>query len=669
MTGQTAPVFSPVTSPRGRRWRGLSPRLRGLIAGLVLMFSTGTELFKNHVVMRRNAEEGMRQSLRRAAAACAQAVDPEIHQTLTDPSREETPAYEEACRRLLNAKTAEEGPDSFVFVYTCILKDGKVHFVLDPTPAGDADGDGVDDKSHVMQEYPEASPELVSTLLHGRPAVMAEPQKDRWGTFLSGYAPIVDGNGRTVAAVGVDMKLSVYEGNIAAITKATVFSSFGALSISVLAGAAVWAYERRHQRTIRALIRSTEVAQAADRAKSRFLATMSHEIRTPMNGVMGMTELLRTTPLTEVQRDYLETIYLSGENLLTIIDAILDYSRIETGSLTVESAPVHVAEVLQEVSALYRPQAEARGLAFHSVTDAGTPAIISTDPQRLRQILKNLLANAVKFTAGGSVELRVSPSPLADGRPGICFAVTDTGIGMSAEEQAALFKPFSQVDSSTTRVYEGLGLGLVICDRICTAMGGSMKVESVPGQGSTFSFTLPLPPSAESGQKTFAVAASLQPPAAPAAPAVTVQSRKTAPVSPPVLPAVTAAVEKKATAPVTGIAPATEPLIVCGDRLLRALLSRLVEKTGTAATSVETMEAALEFLQKSPGTLVFLDADIVPEDRVENAEAFARRLPAGSKLAVFADDLNPADSQALMAAGVASILPRIPKLAEIAKIL
>lgn len=613
------------------RWRRLRPRLTGVIAGLVLLLSMGAELVRYHGKQRTREQEVMRNSLRRAAAACAQTVDPAVHESLTDPSQEGSSPYNEACRKLQQAKTAEEDPDYFAFVYTCILRDGKVYFILDPTPAGDSDGDGVDDKSHLMQEYPEASQELVLTLLSGKSSVMAEPQKDRWGTFLSGYAPVKDSNGQTIAVVGVDMKLSLYEGKLRTIWESSLVSGLGALSLSLLAGIAVWSYEKRHQKTVQALVKATETAQAADRAKSRFLATMSHELRTPMNGVMGMTELLLTTPLTDVQRDYLDTIQVSAGNLLAIMDDILDFSRIDAGSLTLESVPVPVEEVLKAAGGHVQPQATEKGLNFQVVTEEGTPSQVVTDATRLRQVLVKLGGNAAKFTASGSVRLQASPAQLADGRSGVRFSVTDTGIGIEPEQLERLFKPFSQVDSSTTRKYGGSGLGLVICERLCRAMGAEIHVDSTPGRGSTFCFTLP----AGTGADRIGSSHAPQEPAA-------------------------------ATGTVTEVPHA---VIVCADRLLRTLLIRLMEKTGCETEGVDTVEAALSSAVRHPSLFVVLDLDLVSENQAGFLSSLMQRLPATARLAVVGEELAPDDQTRLQAVGVAAVLPRIPKVADLANLL
>ena len=200
-------------SPHGSEKFGAVARsrvsLNALLAGLVLLVITGAMLLHFHLAMTRNADQTMRNSLRRAALACSLTVDPEVHGSLTDALQEGSPPYLEACRLLEDAKTAMEGPEKFRFVYTCVLQDGEVRFILDPTPAGDADRDGVEDKSHLMESYPEASFELITTLKTGEVTVMKEPQGDRWGTFLSGHAPICDHSGKVIAAVGVDMDLAL----------------------------------------------------------------------------------------------------------------------------------------------------------------------------------------------------------------------------------------------------------------------------------------------------------------------------------------------------------------------------------------------------------------------------------------------------------------------------
>ncbi len=245
-----------------------------------------------------------------------------------------------------------------------------------------------------------------------------------------------------------------------------------------------------------ALIKAKEVAENADRAKSEFLAIVSHEIRTPITGVIGFTKLLRETPLSPDQQNFVDMIGSSSLTLETLIGDILDMSKMEAGKIDIEHKPFALKNAVEEVLTFFTPRARAAGLTLDARIDPDMPPVINGDPTRLRQILVNLIGNAIKFTERGGVTVSLSCGR-GSFLPGnnsrelrLFFAVSDTGIGIPADKISQLFQPFSQVDQSLSRRRSGTGLGLIISKRLCEFMGGAISVESEAGHGTTFRFTL-----------------------------------------------------------------------------------------------------------------------------------------------------------------------------------
>jgi signal transduction histidine kinase/CheY-like chemotaxis protein len=233
-------------------------------------------------------------------------------------------------------------------------------------------------------------------------------------------------------------------------------------------------------------------AREASKAKSEFLANMSHEIRTPLNGVIGFTDLLKSTPLNDTQKKYVENANLSGHTLLAIINDILDFSKIEAGMMEFESIKTDLLGLIDEVTGLAALGAQKKGLAMVKNLDRHLPQFVFTDPLRLKQIITNLLSNAVKFTESGEIDFSVKINPVSVDEAIFRFSVSDTGIGISEEQKSRLFKAFSQADNSTTRKYGGTGLGLIISDKIARNMGSRIEFDTHPQGGSVFYFDIKL---------------------------------------------------------------------------------------------------------------------------------------------------------------------------------
>ena len=280
-------------------------------------------------------------------------------------------------------------------------------------------------------------------------------------------------------------------------------------AITVVALGVHW----RH-RLLRELNRALIAARAAGQARSRFIATMSHEIRTPLNGIVGAAEMLRSSSLDEGQRKALHVLSHSTEALMALVNHVLDFSKLEAGRMETERVAFDLHELIQDAVELFAAQADTKGVALSAHVRRDVPVQVIGDPARLRQILHNLVANAVKFTASGEVHLCATTAAGADGRPWLRLSIRDTGIGMTVAQRGRLFEAFEQGDASTTRRFGGTGLGLAISRELAELLGGRFEVESEPGHGSTFTLHLPLTLAAEPAALASDHAAAVPPPPA-----------------------------------------------------------------------------------------------------------------------------------------------------------
>jgi signal transduction histidine kinase/ActR/RegA family two-component response regulator len=587
------------------------PLLHGMQAGSVMMVISSLGLFYLWHSAWQSQLEAVRTELAQLARVAATLVDGDRHRLLKSQSQAGSPDHLSLLAPLVKFHKATS---DIIYVYTAILDKNRIYYVLGTDYLYRVEGDS-QMPDPIMAPHGTSDATLRHALEQHEVTVDEEPVKEAVRSYMSAYAPFYDSQGRFVGVAGVDMWVRDFDTRVGAIRRAGIGAFAVVAMLSVLAGFLVFRLSRtasrarRRDRIIQARLaeakKQAEVqaqrAEEASKAKSDFLAMMSHEIRTPMNGVLGFANLLLETPLNAEQREFAETVQRSGDALLTIINDVLDYSKIEAGRMTVERVDFDLYSVCDEVRKILRSAIAERGLTVILSYDAALPRRIKGDPVRLRQVVLNLASNAVKFTERGAVRIEVSRLDADQ----VKISVVDSGIGISEEQLNRMFRRFTQADSSTTRRYGGTGLGLAISKTLVELMGGTIGVHSEPGTGSTFWFTLPL---IAATQSQGDVQAAVSPPAsAPARAPVAVPVLVDAVGEPPAAPRAAVAAQSSA-----------RRLLLVEDNFVNERVAvYMLAKLGYPVDVARHGREAIDMLSKAAYDLVLMDCQMPEMDGFE----------------------------------------------------
>lgn len=430
-----------------------SPLREAVLTGLSIFAVAATGLVITYRTAQESLLDQIRNQIRQSATLAASEINPALHATLTRPEQMDGADYRRAATPLLLLRRAV--PEIY-YAYTLIPGPRGPRFVLDSSRFVRNPGDTTP-VARIGELYNEAPAAARTALSSGQVTVSRDPYTDRWGTFLSSFAPFRDGSGRIAGVVGIDISLARLHGYLQPLRLSLALALGGSAVLAALSALGRWRSLQTQARAIEEFARSQKLAEqaaaaaeAANRAKTTFLATVSHEIRTPLNGVIGLTGIVLASKLTERQRECLDTVRSSAQSLLTILNDILDFSAIEAGTLRLRQETTPLRPLLEEVIDLCAPQAHGRGLELTLTIADGVPEHITTDPLRLRQILLNLLNNAIAFTQQGEVELSVVRPDESTDHPELEFAVRDTGPGIPAAERERLFQPFNRLGDSSS---------------------------------------------------------------------------------------------------------------------------------------------------------------------------------------------------------------------------
>ena len=643
----------------------------------LIVASVGLASVQVYHQTRSTLEAHLSEQLLSIVRSAAPLVDGDLHQLVSggpDGAPRQRDEFEELRSQMVKVQTANglSGHGSPVYTFRKAADFKRTHeleFVIMTTP---------DEHGHwfVGNRY-RATPHLLQALA-GVPAA-THVYHDTEGDWISAAAPIRDSHGTIVGVLQADHHAEYFESEA---RRQALLILLIAMASIIAGGALAYVLARNLVRPIRTLMvanralgtgqfsarihesRSDEFgelfltfnhmaeylevqtkalvvarteAEAGSRAKSEFLATMSHELRTPLNGVLGMTELLLGSQLDEDQREDAQVVKQSALALLAILNDVLDFSKTESGRIELEAVPVDVRKLCHEVLMLFSSTIAQKPVTLTGDIAAETPLQVEGDPGRLRQVLANLVGNALKFTEKGAVQLCVLPR--ADG---LRFEIRDTGIGMDDSVRARLFQPFTQADGTFTRRFGGTGLGLAICKRFVEMMQGSIEVTSEPGAGSTFAFEVPL--------RTLVAAPA--PEITPAPAAVSSHGAIPAPTASPLAALLPLPVDPPAQAPVPDGVLAV--LVVEDLELNRRIVVKMLEKIGCKVAIAEDGSKAVEQWRRQRFDLIFMDCMMPVMDGFQATERIRELEGAGPRTPIVALTANamPQDREHCLAVGM-----------------
>lgn len=469
-------------------------RLReAALTGLSIFSVAATGLVFTYRTAQEAPLDQIRSQIRQNATLVANQIESRLHASLTRTEQMDSADYRRTAIPLL--QISRSVPQLY-YAHTMTPGPKGPRLVVDSSRFVRNSGDTTS-VAGIGELYDDAPTAAREALGSGEATLSRDPYTDRWGTFLSSFAPFRDGSGRIAGVVGIDICLAHLHGYLQPLRLSLALALVGSALLAALSAQGRWRSLQTQARAIEEFTRSRELAEqaaaeAASRARSTFLATVSHEIRTPLNSVIGLTTIVLASQLSERQRECLDTVRTSAQSLLTILNDILDFSAIDAGSLRLCQETSTLRPLLEEVIDLCAPQAHERALELTLIIADGVPERIETDALRLRQILLNLVNNAVKFTQQGEVELSVIGVHEPTDQARLEFAVRDTGPGIPPAERERLFLPFDRLETSDSPQPSGSGLGLAISQRLAQALGGALEVDSEAGEGTRLVLSLPL---------------------------------------------------------------------------------------------------------------------------------------------------------------------------------